>query len=130
MKGSYILVIELKTEKKINIGKLGKIYFKPGFYFYVGSALNGLEQRIDRHIRYEKKLHWHIDYLLKYGEIKEVYYKEGTSKDECKISQNLAQVFPSIQDFGCSDCKCSSHLYYGSLNEFIRIADKMDFIKY
>ena len=130
MKGSYIVVIELTTDKKINVGKLGKICFKPGLYFYVGSALNGLEQRINRHIRNEKKVHWHIDYLLEYGKIIEVYYKEGTSKDECKISRNLAEVFQSIQEFGCSDCKCSSHLYYGSKNDFIKNINKMNFKKY
>ena len=54
MKGSYILVIELKEEKIIQIGKLGKIHFKKGFYVYIGSALNGLEQRITRHLIKEK----------------------------------------------------------------------------
>ena len=65
MKGSYLLLIELKDKETIQIGKLGKIDFMKGFYVYIGSAINGLEQRINRHLRKEKKLHWHIDFLLK-----------------------------------------------------------------
>jgi len=42
MKGSYILLIKLDEDKDIQIGKLGNISFKKGYYAYVGSALNGL----------------------------------------------------------------------------------------
>jgi hypothetical protein len=31
---------------------------------YTGSAKRGLDARIERHIRHDKALHWHIDYLL------------------------------------------------------------------
>ena len=60
MKGSYVLLIEIGQEKEIQIGSIGNIYFKKGFYAYIGSALNGLEQRIERHIRKDKRFHWHI----------------------------------------------------------------------
>ena len=130
MKGSYLLLIELKKDREISVGKLGKILFNKGFYAYVGSALNGLEQRIQRHIRNEKKIHWHIDYLLRRCDIKETYYKEGIDREECKISQNFEKYFSSISGFGCSDCKCDSHLYYGSINDFRRIVDEMNFEKY
>ncbi|MCK4902633.1 MAG: GIY-YIG nuclease family protein, partial [Thermoplasmatales archaeon] len=84
MKGSYILLIELENDSKIQIGKLGDILFKKGFYVYIGSALNGLEQRINRHLRADKKLHWHIDYLLKSAKVDSVYYKENDQREECK----------------------------------------------
>ena len=64
IKGSYLLIIKLQDDKKILVGKLGKIAFKKGYYVYVGSAMNGLEQRLQRHLRSQKKFHWHIDYLL------------------------------------------------------------------
>jgi len=112
MKGSYILVIELKKERTIQVGKLGKIHFKKGIYAYVGSALNGLETRINRHIRKTKKKHWHIDYLLDFAEVVDVYCKENETKEECKIAKKLEEDFVSIPGFGCSDCRCKSHLFF------------------
>ncbi len=113
MKGSYCLVVELDTEKTIKIGrKLGKLNFKEGYYVYVGSAMNSLTARINRHLSDEKKLHWHIDYLLENTEIKDVIYAESTEKIECELSNNLSKKTRGIKDFGCSDCTCESHLYY------------------
>lgn len=113
MKGSYILVIELKKDKTIQIGTLGKIHFKKGFYAYVGSALNGLEQRINRHLRKIKKKHWHIDYFLDFAEVVDVFYKENETREECKIAKMLGNQLVSIPGFGSSDCRCKSHLFYG-----------------
>lgn len=119
MKGTYILIIELKEGKIIEVGKLGKIFFKKGFYVYVGSAFNGLEQRIDRHLRKNKKIHWHIDYFLNFSEIKMVLFKESKIKQECKIAAMLGKQLVSIAGFGCSDCTCDSHLFYGSNKKII-----------
>lgn len=113
MKGSYCLIIKLENENTIAIGKrLGKIQFKKGFYVYVGSAMNSLSSRIKRHLSDEKKLHWHIDYLLKYAEITDVIYSESTRKIECELAQSISEKTEGISDFGCSDCDCESHLYY------------------
>jgi len=117
MKGCYVLLIKLKENKTIQIGKLGKIYFKKGFYLYVGSALNGLEQRIQRHLKKDKKTYWHIDYLLLYAKIINVFYKESNKREECNIAKKLDKIFSSITGFGCSDCRCKSHLLYGTLNK-------------
>jgi Uri superfamily endonuclease len=64
MKGTYALIIELASDERISVGKLGKINFKKGYYLYVGSGQNSLEARIARHLRKRKKKFWHIDYLL------------------------------------------------------------------
>ncbi len=121
MKGSYILVIKLKEKKSIQIGKLGKIIFEKGFYVYVGSALNGLEQRINRHLRTNKKKHWHIDYFLDFTNIIDIIYKESLTKEECNIAIELDKYLASIPGFGCSDCKCKSHLFFGSYEEIIQV---------
>ena len=81
MKGCYCLIIILNTPSKIKIGKLGKIDFNEGYYVYVGSAMNYLESRINRHLRSKKKLHWHIDYLLKKAKICDIIYNESTKKN-------------------------------------------------
>jgi Uri superfamily endonuclease len=121
MKGSYILLIELKENLNIIIGKLGKLHFKKGFYVYVGSALNSLESRINRHLRFNKKIHWHIDYLLKYAKITKVFYKVNSKKEECRLSSEFEKRMHFFNGFGCSDCKCNSHLFYGKYNEIISI---------
>lgn len=121
MKGSYILVIKLKEKKSIQIGKLGKIIFEKGFYVYVGSALNGLEQRINRHLRTNKKKHWHIDYFLDFTNIIDIIYKESLTKEECNIAIELDKYLASIPGFGCSDCKCKSHLFFGSYEKIIQV---------
>lgn len=113
MKGCYCLIINLNEEKTIRIGKkLGKIEFKSGYYVYVGSAMNSLIARIERHLSNEKKMHWHVDYLLKRAEITEVIYTESERKVECELSQYISDKSEGIEDFGCSDCECESHLYY------------------
>ena len=130
MKGSYILIIKLKEEKTIQIGKLGKIHFKKGFYVYAGSALNTLEQRINRHLRENKKKHWHIDYFLDFAEVIDVLYKESKTRTECNIAKILDKQLISIPGFGCSDCKCKSHLFYGSYENIIQVFENLQMTQY
>ena len=112
MKGCYCLIIKLSNNSKIKIGKkLGKLDFTKGHYVYVGSAMNSLESRINRHLSEDKKLHWHIDYLLKKAEITCIIYNEN-KKVECELSQFLKTKTDGVKNFGCSDCECESHLYY------------------
>ena len=103
----------MDNQKKVKIGrKLGNIQFKKGHYVYVGSAMNSLESRIKRHLSDEKKLHWHVDYLLKNAEITDVIYNESAQKIECELSRYISTKATGVKDFGCSDCDCESHLYY------------------
>ena len=115
MKGIYILVILIRKSISIRVGALGKIEFKKGKYAYIGSAQNGIESRVARHLRHEKKKFWHIDYLLdnKNVSVEEVWYKEAPKDEECKVAGMLAgkDAYPTIPGFGCSDCKCVSHLF-------------------
>ena len=130
MKGSYIIVLELDRNRDILIGKNLNISFKKGIYVYVGSALNGLEQRIKRHLRKNKKKHWHIDYLLDYANIVEIFYKENNLKEECKIADFLKENFSYIPGFGCTDCKCNRHLFYGFKKDFDRSLQSLKMNKY
>lgn len=117
MKGVYVLLIELNKDLKIKIGKLGKIEFKKGYYAYVGSALNSLEKRIERHFRKNKRSFWHIDYFLEKAKIKEFVYAEINKRKECEIAK-LNLKF--IKGFGCSDCKCKSHLFYSKNYNYLK----------
>lgn len=112
-KGSYILLISLDAETRIPVGKLGEFEFLPGFYLYCGSALNGLSQRIDRHVSVNKKLHWHIDYLLLCARLDEVWAVFSSQRLECSLAQSILTLpgaMVPVAGFGSSDCKCRTHL--------------------
>ena len=112
--GIYKLVINLSKDEEIKIGKLGTFVFPEGFYVYTGSAQNGLEKRINRHLSSNKKFHWHIDYLLTYAKVIKVLRYVGR-KDECKLNSMTEQSSGATQiakKFGASDCNCVTHLYY------------------
>ncbi len=113
MKGIYCLKIRVKNGARVRIGSLGELFFEKGSYVYVGSAMSGLENRIARHLRNEKKLHWHIDYLLsdKCARITQVLAKEAGKIEECATAEKIARIGEGIKDFGCGDCKCISHLF-------------------
>ena len=114
LKGTYCILIDLKSKKAISIGKLGEIDFQKGYYIYVGSALNSLLGRIKRHLSSDKKIYWHIDYLLAHddAEIVDILFVVNIYKWECKLAEKIADRGVSVKNFGCSDCKCNSHLFY------------------
>jgi Uri superfamily endonuclease len=130
MNGSYIILLELKKDEKIKIGRLGSVFFNKGIYTYVGSALNGLEQRIKRHLIENKKMHWHIDFLLKSGEIKKIFYKEDKLRKECVIADKLSKGLEPILGFGCSDCKCRSHLFFGKKNDILERISELEMLNF
>ena len=99
----------------IDIGRLGRFSFPKGKYIYTGSAKRGLNSRIDRHKRSDKKLHWHIDYLLetKSAKITKVEVFEFQENGECALNQPIEGEH-IVSGFGSSDCrnKCISHLVF------------------
>ena len=116
-RGVYLLVIYLPQDKKIKIGNLEEIYFKEGYYVYIGSAKRGLSKRIERHKRKSKKLHWHIDYFLQKAKILNDIPIITNFKRECFLVEKILQISDNfIQKFGSSDCSCISHLFYFKYN--------------
>ncbi len=75
--------------------------------------MNNLKKRIERHLSDEKKIFWHIDYLLEsdHAKITHVYWKGSSEKEECTIARKMTQWGEPIKKFGCSDCTCESHLF-------------------
>jgi Uri superfamily endonuclease len=113
MKGVYCLLIHINKEIKIKVGALGIISFRKGDYCYVGSGQNNVEKRIERHFSPTKKIRWHIDYLLKnkHVNLKKAFQKKAGKEMECKIAKMLMESEQPIKGFGCSDCRCLSHLF-------------------
>ncbi len=112
MHGTYVLIVEVSKSADIPIGKRQQYQFEVGYYAYAGSALNNLEMRIERHLRKEKKHHWHIDYLLDHAEVLQAIFAETTDKLECHIAREMLKNLEFKPGFGCSDCRCPSHLFY------------------
>ncbi len=112
MRGSYVLLIRMDAGKRIRIGRLGMLDFRPGWYAYVGSAMNSLEGRTGRHLRGEKKRFWHIDYLLEHSILEKIFYRESERREECETAEKLTRDFQGVPGFGCSDCSCRSHLFF------------------
>jgi sugar fermentation stimulation protein A len=114
-KGTYILAMKLDDDADISVGRLGRFAFPAGRYLYFGSAMNCLNARISRHLRSDKKLHWHIDYFLQKAKIVDVWYVKSEEHLECDLCQE-AMGFPEasipVKGFGSSDCNCKSHLLY------------------
>ncbi len=124
MKGVYCLVLKLEEDKEIKIGRLGRVDFKMGCYIYVGSALNSIYLRVQRHLNQKKKLHWHIDYLTQNARITRIYYKETEEKMECRIAERF-RAFDCIRGFGSSDCRCKSHLFFVPGEENLELFERL-----
>jgi Uri superfamily endonuclease len=114
LNGIYALEISLSKGANVRVGALGDVYFKEGSYVYVGSAQRNLEKRVQRHLRKEKKLFWHIDYLLgsERAKIEKVFFRQADKLAECEIAQELGRRGEPVAGFGCSDCRCQSHLFW------------------
>ncbi len=109
---SYQLLIEVSQPLQCLIGCLGKFDFRVGRYVYTGSARRGLDSRIARHLRRQKTLRWHIDYLLDAPGVSVIEVLRSR-RSECALNR---AVFGRILafGFGASDCcaGCGAHLKY------------------
>ena len=116
-KGIYCLVLA-GGGVPVRIGALGELFFQSGYYVYTGSALGpgGIPARVGRHIRTAvtpgSKIHWHIDYLLRDPSFRLVaaYCAETEERMECNVAGAVGGE--GMVKFGCSDCSCSSHLFF------------------
>jgi Uri superfamily endonuclease len=70
---------------------------------------------VGRHLRAEKRLHWHVDYLAARAPVIEVWYVESGERLECAWAARL-RALPGaatlVEGFGSSDCGCRAHLIW------------------
>jgi len=117
--GVYLLEIYAAEQFSVDIEIFKNKVFPAGYYYYSGSAQKNLEQRVDRHRKEEKNIHWQIDHItsIKTNKIKSVFLFEGAKKNfECTLIRELMDEFRlrmGAKGFGNSDCRrCPSHLLY------------------
>ncbi|HOS82370.1 MAG TPA: GIY-YIG nuclease family protein [Methanolinea sp.] len=125
IKGTYCLVLSSES-CRVHVGALGELAFPGGYYVYVGSALGpGGLSRVTRHIRLSKRPgsrpRWHIDYLLcsPSFSLETVYCFPTGERAECRLASLLSGI--PIPRFGCSDCRCHSHLFFYSTHPAAQI---------
>ena len=111
-RGSYLLILDLKRDRKIDVGKLGKVLFRKGFYIYVGSAMANLSKRMERHRHLRKRHHWHIDELRAVTQFHSVLPIRSSERIECQVAKAMSEIAEwSVPRFGSTDCSCDSHLF-------------------
>jgi len=133
-KGIYALIISIEGPSELKIGNLMRGEFD-GEYLYVGSAHGpGGLQRVTRHIKVSTGSsdgeHWHVDYLIRSGEIRETWLIPSERDLECELAAGLSEVFDQpVKGFGSSDCDCFSHLFRydpDRKEELIRRLDRVE----
>ena len=107
---TYVLHMTLPRTTTMHIGKMGRICFKRGHYYYVGSAKTNLQQRIARHRQKQKKRFWHIDYLLAHAAIQGVYTSHLDEEYLARIMELLSHI--PVKKFGASDSSRGAHLFF------------------
>ena len=112
-RGSYLLLLHLERARRIEVGRLGRLRFRPGWHLYVGSAMQGLSARLARHVRRRKRFHWHVDFLRAAADRVVPLPIRSSRREECDLAAALADLLePGPPGFGCSDCGCPTHLFW------------------
>jgi len=109
---TYQLHIRLHRTRVIQVGKLGRFRFPAGDYGYTGSARRNIEARVRRHRSRDKKLRWHIDYLLAQPEAG-ITGVQASREPECTVNARTPGTIVVARG-GAGDCRagCGSHLKY------------------
>jgi sugar fermentation stimulation protein A len=112
--GNYLIILEIPGPCRAEIGALGTLPFKAGWYVYAGSARKNLSKRMSRHLRKRgKQKHWHLDYLCPLAKTIKALPILTYQNLECDLAAALKALGgKGVPGFGCSDCRCESHLYY------------------
>jgi Uri superfamily endonuclease len=113
--GTYLLILRADSSQPVRVGRWGVLDVHPGYYLYVGSAFGpgGVNARVARHCRETERRHWHVDYLRDVASPIEVWCGYGSRDLEHRWAEFLGDMrgISSVPGFGCSDCKCESHLF-------------------
>jgi len=115
--GAYALLIRLDQPLAVALPRQPPQVLPAGHYLYCGSARGpgGLKARVARHLRLDKRRHWHVDQLTSSS------FNGGAGRalgawvvpdgDECALVAALAGWPVPLPGFGASDCRqCPSHL--------------------
>lgn len=107
-RGCYMVHLHLPANTRV----LDRFALAAGHYVYVGSARGSLTPRVERHRRGTGKPHWHVDHLRRVAEFVEAAPIRSCLDLECEVAAGVASLgAEEVPGFGCSDCRCRSHLF-------------------
>lgn len=110
-----MLFIHYPATETVKVGAMGWIDVVAGSYLYVGSAKKSWQKRVGRHLSCEKKMRWHIDYLLAIPGASVVEVWLTSENSECQTADalsHLKNIKILAKKIGSSDCRCPSHFFY------------------
>jgi Uri superfamily endonuclease len=110
--GAYALALRLDAPLDVRIGK-NSATLTAGDYLYCGSARGpgGLRARLSRHMRPQKRAHWHVDQITAVASLLGAFVEE--QGDECALNAALDDLPIPVAGFGSSDCRrCATHLRF------------------
>ena len=115
--GTYALILSSRVDRPLQIGRLGQLHVRRGFYVYIGSALGpgGVRARVSHHRKPPARPHWHIDYLREVTQLEEIWVTYDLMRREhhwADLFKRMRGVSIPMERFGASDCACESHLYF------------------
>lgn len=114
MTGAYVMLFRMNEHRSVAVGRLGVFDLPEGWYAYVGSAMNGLKARTDRHLRGDGRKRWHVDYVLPLSQERFAILIPSGTDIECQVAGLISSwdgTRVPIKGFGSSDCRCPSHLF-------------------
>jgi Uri superfamily endonuclease len=113
-KGAYLLLIRLTTAARAPQSLAPGGSLPRGLYVYCGSARGpgGIAARVGRHMRTEKGLRWHVDYLTtRAASVRALAFPGG---DECDLLYRVLGmdgVSVPLPGLGATDCaSCPAHV--------------------
>lgn len=112
--GAYVLIVALDAPLALTGHGPVDAILDPGTYAYCGSARGpgGIRARVQRHLRPDKRPHWHVDRLTDAGRVVSVRAVPGGR--ECDLLHEMLAVpgaMTPVPGFGSTDCRrCPSHL--------------------
>lgn len=115
--GTYVLSLQSDQRRSLRVGRR-EVVIESGYYLYVGSAFGpgGVRARISRHNRCSKPKHWHVDYLREVSILLRAWISYQSNRLEHVWANRLLNEpgLEAVTGFGCSDCRCDSHLFFAS----------------
>jgi Uri superfamily endonuclease len=108
----YVILTYVPRRTGLRIGHLGIVTLQRGWYAYVGSAAVARRARVARHLRAEKALRWHADYLLQPFTGRGAWLLDSPLR-ECELVDELVAgtgASRAVARFGAGDCRCAGHL--------------------
>jgi len=110
--GAYALLLRLEAPLAVEAARRGAT-LQAGLYIYCGSARGpgGMRARLARHMRRDKRPHWHIDQLTRAGRVEGAWVEPGG--DECALNRALSHLPIALAGFGATDCPvCAGHMRF------------------